>query len=74
MVGSFDTVCSSLLNLVYFVPVSVWRSSGALRVGELFPPSRHKFGGLLEDEVLLAICLWIRRSKTDTLGGGIGSP
>lgn len=44
---------------------------GALRVGELVPPSRTREGGLKGDDVILANgSLRIRKSKTDGFGRG----
>lgn len=46
---------------------------GALRVGELVPPSRTRAGGLCEDDVVLcngSLRVRVRRSKTDIFGRG----
>ncbi|KAM3936789.1 uncharacterized protein RB166_000745 [Leptodactylus fuscus] len=50
---------------------------GALRVGELVSPSKHRWGGLWEDDVVLAngaLRLRIRRSKMDQAGRGSWLP
>lgn len=61
-----DTKCSSPFESCLF---RTWFCLDFLRVGELLSLSCHGSGHPSHDNVILvneAICIWIRRSKTDT--------
>ncbi|KAM3920319.1 uncharacterized protein RB166_014716 [Leptodactylus fuscus] len=73
LVPALRDVCSSRYESLVFGAGFSLAFFGALRLGELVPPSGSRPGGLLQDDVLLcndSLRIRIRRSKTDTLGKG----
>lgn len=68
-----EAQCTSPYEAILFRACFCLAFFAALRVGELVPPARHRSGGLMVDDVVLAnesLRVRIRRSKTDVLGRG----
>lgn len=73
LLSATSVICASPYEGALFRSCFTLAFFGALRVGELVPPSRARARGLLEDEVVLSngsLRVRIRRSKTDVLGQG----
>ncbi|KAM3911197.1 uncharacterized protein RB166_019888 [Leptodactylus fuscus] len=73
IVSSLASVCSSSYEVSLFSAGFSLAFFGALRIGELVPPSKFKHGGLLLEDVILSngiVRIRIRRSKTDQQGKG----
>ncbi|XP_069838462.1 uncharacterized protein [Dendropsophus ebraccatus] len=77
LVSACPSVCSSPYESTLFSACFCTAFFGALRVGELLPPSKHKPGGLLYEDVVVAndvLRIRVRSSKTDQFGRGAWLP
>lgn len=73
LLAVMDTQCASPYEAVLFCTCFCLAFFSALCISKLVPLARHRNGGLMVEHVVLAneaLCILIRRSKTDILGWG----